>query len=222
MELGFTDPGIEFDPHAVEVVVDQIDDDGLGGPGKVEDFAVFPVITMLFVQLARNIADIVPMVAILWKWHFWVHQLQVAGADTLTEALDLRSGIVEIVLALHGGTDHFQSPADAVAHNGISCMTGVQWAGGIGTDKLDKDTHPGHSVGTTIAIPLTQDRYEGRGQVFLGDEEVQKSGSDNIHLAQQIINHQAGFDLLGQFHGTAAHAPSHNHGNIGGIVTVLA
>ena len=96
----------------------------------------------------------------------------------------------------------------------------MQWAGGVRRDKFNLNASAGARVGVPKRGTHLKNRAHNFRMVVLLDEEIDKSWTGNIRLADDGVGGQCIDDLLGKSPWRNARALCQYHGNVAGEIAV--
>ncbi len=144
-----------------------------------------------------------------------------AGQQRVREAVDLGSGVVEVVLGGHLRAGGAHDSGEGVAHGRPAGAARVDRPGRVRRDELEVDVRALHrlvvAVGGAGDHDLPGDAAGGGGV----ERDVEEAGAGDVGLRDAVELGQSGGDLLGQRSRIRAGLLGHLEGDRGGVVPVL-
>jgi hypothetical protein len=179
-------------------------------------------VAFLRAQAARDVDDVVALVAVVGKAHVDAAQFEVAQPHRHREDVHLAPGIVDVVLALHGMAGGFEQVRHAGAERGAAAVPDMQRAIGVGRDELDlyRLARLGRGVPVTLAVfEHAPQRAQAAGLVQM---EIDEARAGDLDLGDVLRARHRGGEGLGQFARLAPGRLGQQQGDIGRVVAVLA
>ncbi len=143
------------------------------------------------------------------------------GDERPGEAVDLRTVVVEVVLAGDLAALGGEDAAERVADRGPAGATEVDRAGGVGGDELEVDPRVREvvavAVGGALGEHLRHDRSLGVG----GEPDVEEAGSRDLGGVDAVGGGQGLGEPGGEFAGIDADLLRDLHRDVGRVVAVL-
>ena len=165
----------------------------------------------------RDRLDVVALVPVLGHRPAERDGLQAAG-----EPLDLRPGVVHVVLAAHVGAAGLQQPGDGVPDRGPPRGPEGDRTGRVGRDELQVELLPGQRIGAAVGGAGGHRLDRDLAERALGEGDVEEAGTGHVHRGDAGL----GAQLLGEELGDLARRPAGGlgqpEGDVGGVVAVLA
>ncbi len=169
-----------------------------------------------------NLDHVVATVVLLGPLDRAAQLLVHAQAQRVAEHPHLNTRIVEVILALDLIAGGGQQTAQHVAHHGATRVADVERAGGVGADKLDQDPNAIAGAGLTECGSVGDDAAEYARSGLARHAEVDEARPRDRGLAHQPRT----VEVIQQFFRNLARVAFHQfrqlHGDIGGIIAVLA
>ena len=164
-------------------------------------------------NLARQIAEILPVVAILGKRLLEAEFIHVAGAQRVPEQADLPAGIIDIEFTPGVETGGVVAAAQHIADSGGAGADDIERAGGVGADELELDFAAAAGVAAAIAGTAADDFQHQLLQAGAGIEKIDKAGPGDFNLIDvKGILRQMADENLGHFARRHLDFPGQTHG----------
>ena len=138
------------------------------------------------------------------------------------EAVDLGTGVVEVVLPGHLGAGRAEQPAQRVADRRPPAVRQVHRSGRVGRDVLQVEALPGQRVAPPVRRAGVEHRAHQAGQRVLGEGQVEEAGAGDVHPVDARVLPQPGGEQLGHLPRRPAGGLGQPERDVGGIVAVLA
>ena len=151
-----------------------------------------------FDEFLRDRADVITPIAVLGKRKLLAKALQVAQPDAGREYFHLSTGIVDVVLALHGETGGVEQVRERCAECGETTVTNMQRARGIRRNEFDENPCTAAGGGAPVSLCLFEHLQQFRVICRRSEEEIDEAGSCNVDLRDQFARRQCIDDLLGK------------------------
>ena len=189
MQAFFVEPGVElysqrsqvpayFCDHALYALRSQ-STHGLSA-GQVEiPVAVLPG------HLLPYLHDIVPVVAVLWKWLIPAQRLGIASINARAELAHLGAGVVDVILPLDLVARRRQHVSQGVADDRVAGRGDSDRPGGIGADKFDLPPPSLANVHIAPTLPCGQDHLHLRHHPGRIQRKVDVPWPSHLDLAHE-------------------------------------
>ena len=202
-EIELVGEDVEVDSEARAGLVD-VGEDGFDGDRSknLEVGNRHERIAPLRFQGARDIDDVLALVAVFGHRRVDAVLLEIACADRLAEQLHLAAAVVEIIFARHVEAGRLVESRDRIAQHGVAAVADGDGSGRIGGEKLDLD----FLAGARAQLPRARlpERAAGaRGLTHLGMPvrgrhfEIDEAGAGDRDLAHFGGQRDVRLDYLG-------------------------
>jgi hypothetical protein len=170
---------------------------------------------VLLDQRVGDLADVLPGVAVVWRRLVPCGREQRAG-----EPVDLRTGVVEVVLRGHIGALGAQQPGQRVADGGPAHPADVDRTGRVGRDELQVHPLTGERRSMPVGIALLDDDARGRPGGGGAQPDVQEAGAGDRHALDRRVLAELAGDRPRELTRLDARLPRDLEGERRGVVAV--
>src|SRR5581483_10248140 len=179
VERVLVEVAIEADAEPVLRRADVGEDRLLGGVAERGAVVVHERVAVALHEPARDVADVVSLVAVLGEVGGPADRLEVARAHRLGEDLHLAAGVVEVVLALDVVIGAGEEPGERVAEDGVPPVTDGERSGRVRAHELDLDSRAAPEGGDAEGGVVAHAR-ELLVPEAVGELDVDESGTRDV------------------------------------------
>ena len=192
MQLRLAEEHVEFHAVGAQHVLDALEHPLDADPGELRG-----VHRRGAGDLRGELADVVALVAALRDL-----LAARAGEDRSAELLDLRAGVVEVVLAADVVAAELEQPRERVAIGAVPPACSGHRPGGVRGDELDVDALGGVGAAAAEVAAGGQHVVERLHAPGIGEEEVQEAGAGDVDTVERGAETLA--QLVGEARGDVA------------------
>src|SRR6266516_2905423 len=198
VERVLVEVAVEGDPEPLLRGADGGEDRLLGGVAEGGAVVCGERRAVALDQAARDVADVLALVAVIGEGRGAADELQVAGAHRLRQHLHLPACVVEVVLALDLPADRRQQAGERVADHRVPPVPDGERAGLVGAHELDLRPAPG--ARRRAAVCLARGQRVGEHPLPEGrrEPEVDEAGTGDLGRPLEPAGRRRGLEVADQ------------------------
>ena len=168
-------------------------------------------------QLARDLRQVLALVALGGQRDGLAQRLQIARLQALAEDAHLAARIVEVVLHLHGVAERGQDVGHRAADHAVARVADGQRAGRVGADALDLRALAAPDVQREDLFARRDDRVNLRQQPGLVQPNVEEARRRDLDGGDERRGRHVAGDARGDFERLAPGEPGKLQGDRAGV-----